>query len=189
MNENEIENELKHWGILDMHWGVRRFQNPDGSLTEAGKERYLKNVKKQRGLIEKAKEKKSTSVHDIPDEELKQITNRLYLEMNFIRARNQYIESEKRYAELTKEPKKFQGVSRFISNVFGKSIENVLQQDVEFALKIQGANVLDQMGSDYTKDYLDYVLKRNKKDKNNKNRNGNKPYNNRNDDDDNDDDD
>ena len=186
MNENEVENELKHWGILDMHWGVRRFQNPDGSLTPAGRERYLKNIKKQKGLIEKANIKKSVSVHDIPDEELKQITNRLYLEMNFIRARNQYIESEIRYGELTKEPKKFQSVSRFMKNVFGKSIENVLQQDVEFALKMQGANILDQMGSDYTKDYLDYVLKRNNKPK--KNNNNNKSYN-RNDNNDNDDDD
>ena len=22
--------ELKHWGILDMKWGIRRFQNSDG---------------------------------------------------------------------------------------------------------------------------------------------------------------
>lgn len=32
--------ELKHWGILGMHWGVRRYQNPDGSLTPEGRERY-----------------------------------------------------------------------------------------------------------------------------------------------------
>ena len=34
--------ELYHHGILGQRWGVRRFQNPDGSLTEAGKKRYLK---------------------------------------------------------------------------------------------------------------------------------------------------
>ena len=33
-------NELEHHGILGMKWGVRRFQNPDGSLTNAGKKRY-----------------------------------------------------------------------------------------------------------------------------------------------------
>ena len=32
--------ELKHWGILGMHWGIRRYQNPDGSLTPEGRERY-----------------------------------------------------------------------------------------------------------------------------------------------------
>lgn len=32
--------DLYHWGIKDMKWGVRRFQNKDGSLTDAGRKRY-----------------------------------------------------------------------------------------------------------------------------------------------------
>ena len=31
---------LAHHGILGQKWGVRRYQNPDGSLTAAGKKRY-----------------------------------------------------------------------------------------------------------------------------------------------------
>lgn len=34
------EDYLEHHGILGMHWGIRRFQNKDGSLTSAGKNRY-----------------------------------------------------------------------------------------------------------------------------------------------------
>lgn len=33
-------NEFSHFGIKGMKWGRRRYQNKDGSLTEAGKKRY-----------------------------------------------------------------------------------------------------------------------------------------------------
>lgn len=33
------ENELYHHGIKGQKWGVRRYQNEDGSLTAAGKKR------------------------------------------------------------------------------------------------------------------------------------------------------
>lgn len=35
-----MEQELYHYGILGMKWGIRRYQNKDGSLTAAGKKRY-----------------------------------------------------------------------------------------------------------------------------------------------------
>jgi len=37
---------LAHYGIPKMRWGIRRFQNEDGSLTEEGKIRYGKKSKK-----------------------------------------------------------------------------------------------------------------------------------------------
>lgn len=39
-------NELYHWGKKGMKWGVRRYQNKDGTLTELGKKRYYKEADK-----------------------------------------------------------------------------------------------------------------------------------------------
>jgi hypothetical protein len=35
-----MSNDLQHWGIKGQKWGVRRYQNADGSLTPAGVKRY-----------------------------------------------------------------------------------------------------------------------------------------------------
>lgn len=35
-----MSNELSHHGIKGMRWGVRRYQNSDGSLTPQGRLRY-----------------------------------------------------------------------------------------------------------------------------------------------------
>ena len=46
-------NELMHYGIMGMKWGVRRYQNPDGSLTETGKKRYSNGLSKRWGIRKK----------------------------------------------------------------------------------------------------------------------------------------
>lgn len=46
--------ELNHAGIKGMRWGVRRFQNKDGTLTPAGKKRYDRDI---RDLSDKKKAK------------------------------------------------------------------------------------------------------------------------------------
>lgn len=40
------DGELYHWGIKGMKWGVRRYQNKDGSLTAAGRKHYASENEK-----------------------------------------------------------------------------------------------------------------------------------------------
>ena len=40
------EENIEHSGIKGMHWGERRYQNEDGTLTEAGRERYGRGIRK-----------------------------------------------------------------------------------------------------------------------------------------------
>lgn len=58
MENYDYNDYLHHHGTKGMHWGVRLYQNKDGSLTALGRKRYNKaveKVEKQKAKIEKKK--------------------------------------------------------------------------------------------------------------------------------------
>ena len=107
-----------------MKWGIRRFQNKDGTRTPAGKKRYgddSDDVKKSENT--KPPKTKKRTVTDLSDTELREKINRLEL--------------EKRYKSLVKEQKSSPSAIRgkkFVVDVLENSAKNIATQTVTYAM-------------------------------------------------------
>ena len=104
--------ELYHHGIKGQKWGVRRFQNADGSLTAEGKQRYSyddfksakANIDKANEIVKSGKSVSETvgkkaqdvfnkqynkqiqkSISEMSDKELREVVNRLNMEEQYTR--------------------------------------------------------------------------------------------------------
>lgn len=75
-----VSNYIYHHGIKGMKWGIRRFQNKNGSLTPAGKKRYSETVSDDYKKAHSGKSVKSMS-----DAELRAVNNRLQMEQQYKR--------------------------------------------------------------------------------------------------------
>lgn len=131
---------LYHHGILGMKWGVRRFQNKDGSLTSAGKRHQEQNSKAKPGSNNNKKKGHNTNngknIKKLSDDELRKRINRLEL--------------EKRYEALSKTEQKskmFDG-KRFVTQVLENSGKVVATQLSTYVMgtvvnKISNRNIVN----------------------------------------------
>ena len=142
--------ELYHYGVLGMKWGIRRYRNKDGTLTSAGKKKRKEDSKETnnkqskvsnsinkstQSISSKNNTQKSKSIKDLSDAELKAKIERLNL--------------ENRYKELMRSsnpPKNSEG-KMFVKNVLKKSGENLLPQilnhyGAKLANNLIGENVI-----------------------------------------------
>lgn len=141
----DVEKELMHWGILGMKWGVRRFQNEDGSLTPAGRERYGVGFTKQtRGL---------NDASSLSNEELRSMEKRYRSQANYYNARNSYLEEQQRYAQLT-APKKKQ-TSQFMRKVFVEPFQNVTGKANEAAMGYMGGALIGAIFGEGAENFIE----------------------------------
>lgn len=128
-----MDDVLIHHGILGMKWGVRRYQNKDGSLTSAGKKRYSDNDNIKEVPQKNTEEPKKKSVKDMSDEELRREVNRMQLEQNYLRMTGQNIEKGKSVAEIALEKMK----DSFVSTVAQKSGQILAERLVNSMLGVK----------------------------------------------------
>lgn len=92
-----MDNHLEHHGIVGMKWGVRRYQNKDGTLTNVGKKRYSSDGNQKRTVEQRKQDVKNRRT--MSTAEIKSRIERLKLEQQYKELSDADVSSGKTYTE------------------------------------------------------------------------------------------
>lgn len=136
------KDELYHWGIKGMKWGVRRYQNKNGTLTAAGKKHYSGdgNAGEDAEQVEYAPKRSGKKAENYSDEELRARINRLQMEKQYrdlqgqtnirVDDPNKELKAEKERLQLQKDVKQLRndvyGGKSFVKQVMSDAGKQVL---------------------------------------------------------------
>ncbi|MBP5461535.1 MAG: hypothetical protein J6Y20_05355 [Lachnospiraceae bacterium] len=102
------DTELRHWGVNGMKWGIRKYQNEDGSYKPGAEGRYYhpNENKRSKSVSEDYEKSRSKSRQEMSDDELRTAVNRLNNERQYEQYRKELKKSDEENDSLKKEEKK-----------------------------------------------------------------------------------
>lgn len=136
-----MDNTLIHYGIRGMKWGVRRYQNKDGSLTAAGKKRYSGdggNAGTTKSTTSSSSGRKKVS--EMTDDELNRAVRRLQLEQQYRQLNPEKVSAGQKFVNKVAKDVIIPAATTVARNAVQKVMQDAVSKALKTDIKIDNDN-------------------------------------------------